>query len=338
MSSTMDRRNFLKNMAIGAGALSASAIIQHNETVGAISTNQGVPAQDMTPEEMDAHHEMGVKMFLDYVGKDPIFWNNKLEYTMDGDVKVFELTCTDVQWVTEVDNPRPAFAYNGTVPGPEIRVTEGDKVRVIVNNQMQQSTVVHWHGVDVPNDQDGVPYVTQPPIKSGESFTYEFVAANAGSHMYHSHHNSTEQVVGGLLGPFIIEPKNKKDEPIVNSEYTLTLNDTFLGFTLNGRSFPYTQPIIAKLGDRIRIRFYNEGLMIHPMHLHGMPMQVFAKDGYNLPAPYWCDTLNIAPGERYDAVIVARALGVWAFHCHILSHVEDRNGMFGMVTAVVITE
>jgi FtsP/CotA-like multicopper oxidase with cupredoxin domain len=180
--------------------------------------------------------------------------------------------------------------------------------------------------------------VTQAPITPGETYTYEFTAPNPGSHMYHSHHNSLEQVVGGLLGAFIIDPLDTRLEPEVDNEYVYILNDSVLGFTVNGRSFPYTQPLTATVGERIRIRFYNEGLMIHPMHLHGMPMRVIAKDGYYFPAPYLCDTLNIAPGERYDVVVQARAAGIWAFHCHILSHVESRTGLFGMTTPFVVTE
>jgi FtsP/CotA-like multicopper oxidase with cupredoxin domain len=185
---------------------------------------------------------------------------------------------------------------------------------------------------------DGVPFITQPLIKPGETFTYEFEARNSGSHMYHSHHNAMVQVTRGLLGPFIIEPKDKSQDPEYDADYTLVLNDTGIGFTLNGRSFPYTQPIVAKLGDRIRIRYMNEGLMIHPMHLHGLEQLVFAKDGWNLPSPYMNDTVNIAPGERFDVIVECHTPGAWAFHCHILSHAESAHGMFGMVTAVIVEE
>ena len=146
-----------------------------------------------------------------------------------------------------------------------------------------KAPLLHWHGLDVPNDQDGVPFVTQQPIIPGETFTYEFVVPNPGTHMYHSHHNSLEQVLRGLLGSFIVEPLDKRNEPIVEHDYTMVLNDSFLGFTINGRSFPYTQPLTAKVGDRIRLRYMNEGLMIHPMHLHGQPQKVIAKDGYDYP-------------------------------------------------------
>jgi FtsP/CotA-like multicopper oxidase with cupredoxin domain len=110
--------------------------------------------------------------------------------------------------------------------------------------------------------------------------------------MYHSHHNSAEQVTRGRLGPFISEPKDKTKDPTFNSEYTLILNDGPLGFTLNGKSFAATQPIIAKLGEKVRIRYMNEGLMMHPMYLHGLEQNVFAQDGRPLPLLYTCDTLN----------------------------------------------
>jgi FtsP/CotA-like multicopper oxidase with cupredoxin domain len=138
------------------------------------------------------------------------------------------------------------------------------------------------------------------------------------------------------MGAFIIEPKDKSAEPQVDADYTMVLNDSGIGLTINGRSFPYTQPILAKLGDKIRVRYMNEGLMIHPMHLHGLPQLVVTKDGWPLPQPYLCDTLNIAPGERYDVIVDCTEPGAWAFHCHILIHAESAHGMFGMVTALVI--
>jgi FtsP/CotA-like multicopper oxidase with cupredoxin domain len=181
-----------------------------------------------------------------------------------------------------------------------------------------------------------VPFITQPVVKSGETYTYEFTAPNAGSHMYHSHHNAAEQVTKGLLGAFIIEPKDKSIEPEYDSDYTMVLNDSGVGFTINGRSFPYTQPIVAKVGERIRIRYMNEGVQIHPMHTHGFPMTVFSRDGWALPSPFQCDTLLIGPGERWDVIVTPDSAGVWAFHCHILTHAESSHGMFGMVTAIVV--
>ena len=154
--------------------------------------------------------------------------------------------------------------------------------------------------------------------------------------MYHSHHNSMEQVGKGLLGAFIVEPKDKSKFLAYDKEYTIVLNDTLNGFSLNGKSFPATDLLTAKLGQKILVRFMNEGLMNHPMHLHGMGMQVIAKDGYLLPQPYWCDVVDVPPGNRFDVIIDAHNPGAWAFHCHTLSHAESNTGMFGLVTALVV--
>lgn len=344
MKDSSGRRTFLKWLGAGIPALGLASVIEPRPAL-AQQGDHGDGDQPAGPvgqdggghEEMDAHHAAGIQIFLDNIGKDETFWHRPLEFTMDGEVKVFELSCTEIEWETEAGKTFPAMAYNGMIPGPEIRVTEGDQVRILVTNEMAESTSVHWHGLFVPNNMDGVPYVTQDPIAPGETFTYEFTAKNAGSHMYHSHHNAAEQVTRGLLGAFIIEPLDASREPEVAADYNLILNDSTLGFTINGKGFPYTQPILATLGDKIRIRYMNEGLMIHPMHLHGMPMLVFAKDGWPLPVPYLCDTINIAPGERYDVLVDCTEPGVWAFHCHILTHAESRTGMFGMVTALVVT-
>ena len=258
-----------------------------------------------------------------------------MEPVMDGDVKVFELTAEEIQWEVEAGVFKDAMAYNGQVPGPEIRVQLGDRVRVVFNNELPESSAVHFHGLVVPNDQDGVPGLTQPLVGPGESWTYEFTVVNSGSHMYHSHMNGSVQIPMGLLGAFIVEDGT---EPEVDQDVTMILNDGPLGYTINGKGFPATQPIVAKQGERIRIRYMNEGLQIHPMHLHGMPQLVVAKDGYELPQPHYEDTVTVAPGERIDVLVDVTELGAWAFHCHILSHAEGPNGMFGMVTAMIVSE
>ncbi len=306
-------------------------------TAAAGLSSGGAPASPQLQEhDMDALHEAGVKKFLDNIGKDDKFWNNKLAPKMDGDVKVFELTSSEVKWDVMAGQSVTGLGYNGSVPGPEIRVTEGDKVRVVLTNKMKESTAIHFHGCLLPNAADGVPFITQPVIKTGQTFAYEFTAKNPGSHMYHSHHNAAAQVTQGLLGAFIIQPKDKAKDPAFDSEYTMIVNDTIGGFTINGRGFPNTQPIIAKKGERVRVRYMNEGLMIHPMHLHGLEQLVFSKDGWNLPQPYFCDTLNVAPGERWDVIVTAHTEGVWAYHCHILTHAESPSGMFGMVTVMIV--
>jgi FtsP/CotA-like multicopper oxidase with cupredoxin domain len=280
-------------------------------------------------------HEAGIKAFPQKTaGKG----NQLIAPRLDKGVKVFEMTAKKVQWELAAGKTTEAWTFNGVVPGPQIRVREGDRVRFVVKNELDESTGVHFHGVEVPNNMDGVPFLTQPPIKPGESFTYEFVANNPGSHMYHSHHNSAKQVGMGMLGAFIIEPKRPRAIEKVDVDYVLVLNDGYHGFTFNGKSFPATEPIVAKQGQKVRIRFMNEGSMIHPMHLHGGPMLVIDKDGWAQPQPWKCDTLNVAPGERWDVIVDCKNPGVWAFHCHILPHAESDQGMFGMVTALIVNK
>jgi FtsP/CotA-like multicopper oxidase with cupredoxin domain len=297
------------------------------------------PTGGMTWQEMDALHKKGVEAFLANT-KAPITkgkGNQPLAPRLENGVKVFDLTVDEVDWETSPGTTQKALGYNGMVPGPVIRAMEGDQVLFNVKNNLDQSTAVHWHGVTVPNAMDGVPFVTQDPIQPGASMVYEFTLRNAGTHMYHSHHNALNQVNRGLLGAFIIDPKDASTYPAHDREYIMVVNDLNLGFTINGKGFPATDALAANKGERVLVRWVNEGVMNHPMHLHGMPMQVFAKDGWMLPSPYKCDTLDIAPGNRWDVIIEATEAGVWAFHCHILSHAESEKGMFGLVTALVVT-
>ena len=117
----------------------------------------------------------------------------------------------------------------------------------------------------------------------------------------------------------------------------MMLNDTgTIGFSLNGKSFPATAPYTATLGEWIEVHYMNEGVSAHPMHLHGLPQLVIAKDGYALAQPYTADTVMVGPGERFTVLVQATAPGTWAWHCHILPHAEREDGMFGMVTALVV--
>jgi manganese oxidase len=291
------------------------------------------PAKDW--QAMNQMHEAGVKTFL--AQPKTIRGGQRMEYTMQDGIKVFDVTAKKVQWEVTPGQMVEAYTYNGVVPGPEIRVTEGDKVRVRLTNGLgDEATAIHFHGLLIPNAMDGVPFITQPPVNPGETFVYAFVARNPGSHMYHSHLNSAFQVTKGLLGAFIIEPKDKGSYPAYDKEYTMILGDGPLGYTLNGHGFPGTEVLTANKGEKLLVRFMNEGLMIHPMHLHGMPMTIVAQDGY-VNTPYHCDTVNVAPGQRIDALVECTEAGAWAFHCHILAHAESEMGMFGMVTALVVT-
>jgi FtsP/CotA-like multicopper oxidase with cupredoxin domain len=256
-----------------------------------------------------------------------------LEPTMDGDTKVFELTASVIKWEVEPGVFKEAWAYNGAVPGPQIEANLGDKIRIVLHNELPEPTTIHSHGMTVPADMDGVPGISQDAVLPGKSFTYEFTIRNSGSNMYHSHFNAQKQVPMGLLGTMVIADP---DDPQVDLDYTMVLNDGPLGFTLNGKGFPATEPLAVTRGDVVRIRYMNEGLQIHPMHLHGMPQEVIAVDGHLLDDTYAKDTVMVAPGERVDVLVRATETGIWALHCHILNHAESENGMFGMVTALIV--
>ncbi len=343
------RRAFLQNTALGAIAIGALGACEQTPATG--KTQQGITKGPPTggtmgphdtgtgaaalnaADQMDALHEKGVKAFP---AATAVHGNRIIEPTVVAGVKQYDLTAKVVQWETEPGRFVTGWGYNGVVPGPQIRVREGDRVRVRLRNELPESTSIHFHGLEVPNDQDGVPYITQPPVKPGHDYTYEFTVPNAGSHMYHSHHNAAKQVGFGLLGAFIVEPRVKTSYDSPDIDYVMILNDGAHGYTLNGKSFPATEPIVARKGQRLRIRYMNEGMMIHPMHLHGIHMTVIAKDGWAVPAPWKCDTLNISPGERWDVMVHCTNPGTWAFHCHILPHAESEHGMFGMVTALIV--
>jgi FtsP/CotA-like multicopper oxidase with cupredoxin domain len=207
----------------------------------------------------------------------------------------------------------------------------------VLHNELPSSTAIHFHGIRVPNAMDGVPDITQPPVLPHTTFTYEFTTTEPMVGMYHSHQDAQIQVPAGLAGAFLVGevalPKGTK----ITSEHTMMLNDSGpIGFSLNGKSFPATEPIVMQKGQSFLMHYLNEGMMIHPMHLHGFAQLVVAKDGYPLPMPYNADTVNVAPGERYSVVVTPDLPGVWAWHCHILAHAETTTGMFGMVTALVV--
>lgn len=279
-----------------------------------------------------------------------------LAFRDENGVKVFELITKAVEWPILDGVTVTAFTYNGTVPGPMIRVTEGDQVRIVVKNDLPDPTTVHWHGVEVPNAMDGVPGVTQDPILPGASFTYEFIAKPAGTFMYHSHFESDVQVSAGLYAPLIIDPKTPEANPptvdvsLMISEWLMRDEQTFATmpmsgmepnfFTINGKAFPATEEITVKKGDRVRLRFMGIGQFIHPMHLHGFPFEIVATDGHPVPegARLVKDTVSVAPGERYDIEFVATETGQWMLHCHILHHTTNDNvepgGLMLMINVV----
>ena len=290
----------------------------------------GGTAAPMAAMSMDEAYMKGVKA---YPAKTNGIGNQPLAPKVENGVKVYDLTAAEIDWEVAPGEIKHGMAFNGMIPGPVIRATLGDRVRIVLHNKLKESTALHFHGLTVPNDQDGVPGITQPLVLPGQTYTYEFTLKNTGTHMYHSHMNAQMQVSAGLLGAFIVDAPNA---PAIPHDEIMVLNDGPLGYTINGKGFPATQPIVAKQGEQIRVRYMNEGIQIHPMHLHGMVQTVVALDGIALAQPYQQDTVMIAPGQRVDVLITASEKGVWAYHCHILTHAEGEQGMFGMVTALVV--
>ena len=248
---------------------------------------------------------------------------------VDG-VKVFKLHAAPVSWETAPGKVREAYAFNGIVPGPVIRVNEGDPVRIVVENDLPEPTSVHWHGMDLPNSQDGVPGLTQPEIEPGESYTYEWKAISPGTHWYHSHMHG-EQEGKGLYGSLEVVPKTGDIQ--ADRDYRIMIGDGALGFVFNGKSFPATERLSARVGEKVRIRLIGTGPeMIHPIHLHSGHFTVVAQDGRPLPVPQEMDTLNVGVGQTYDIVWTPTKTGKWMIHCHIFSHSETHEGMAGLVS------
>jgi FtsP/CotA-like multicopper oxidase with cupredoxin domain len=311
------------------------------------TSGTGAPGGDsgghgsMTNEEMDAAMLAVAQQFpakTEGLGGQPL----APTVLADG-TKQFDLTVKIVQWEVTPGNFVEAWTYNGVVPAPELRADVGDKLRIVVKNELPESTSVHFHGIRVPNAMDGVDPYTQPPILPGETFTYEFTALQPAVGIYHSHHNGQIQIPNGLFGAFIIGeyeiPEVLKDKGYTQIDKTvnMVLNDAgTIGLTLNGKGFPATEPYTLKIGDVMMVHYFNEGLMGHPMHLHQPSGWIIAKDGEPMLVPIPGDTIWVGPGERYTVIYKAVDPGVWAWHCHILTHAESPTGMFGMVTALIV--
>jgi FtsP/CotA-like multicopper oxidase with cupredoxin domain len=307
------------------------------------ATNGGAAAAaptTMSAEEMDAVMEAVANQFpADTEGHG----GEVLEPTVQADgTKQYELTAEIVDWEVEPGKIVEAWTYNGVVPAPTIQVDVGDKVRVVLTNELPESTALHFHGVRVPNAMDGVPPYTQDPIKPGDTFTYEFTAQEPAVGMYHSHHDAQIQVPNGMAGTFLIGTMPVPDALAganVVQTINMVLNDAgTIGLSLNGKSFPATEPYTVKVGESIIVNYLNEGLQVHPMHLHQPLGWLIAKDGKPLEVPVPSDTFVVAPGERLTVLYTAVDPGVWAWHCHILNHAEGPQGMFGMVTALIVEE
>ena len=283
-----------------------------------------------------------------------------LPYRVENGVWVFSLEAKPVRWEILPGERVTAWTYNGTVPGPEFRVPYGQRVRIVVTNSLPEETTVHWHGVDVPNAMDGVPDVTQDPIEPGGSYTYEFEAVPAGrdsaggTFFYHSHVDEDRQMGLGLSGAFVIEPRQPQrydvERTVVIQEWTMSpatgatwpsmemagMLPNF--FTLNGKSYPATETVKMKVGQKALFRLVGAGAFTHPMHLHGTDFTVLAKDGHPLDSPFEADVIQVASGERYDIAFTPNRPGTWVFHCHIGHHLtNDGEGPGGLLMVVEVT-
>lgn len=317
-----------------------------NVAEGAVVDPGANMATSMTWQQMDKLME---EVALKFPAKTEGTGNGELEYAMSEDgYKVFDLVAKIIKWEVEPGKFVDGWSYNGQIPAPIIRVNTGDKVRINLKNDLPESTSLHLHGIRVPNAADGVDPYTQKAITPGSSFTYEFTALEPSVGMYHSHHNAQVQVPNGLAGALLIDDwksiamraagnRVQDADGKAESEVVMVLNDSgTIGLSLNGKSFPATTPYTLKVNESMVVHYYNEGNMTHPMHLHQPAGLVVAHDGKVLESPFWADTLNVAPGERWTVVYTALDPGVWAWHCHILTHAETPEGMRYMVTALIV--
>ncbi len=276
--------------------------------------------------------------------------NQLASYVRDPDgAKHFTLVAEQMLWEVVKDHWVPAYTINGMVPGPLIRVTAGDHVRITFINHFQEATSVHWHGLEVPSNEDGVPGLGQQPIQPGQTYVYDFWVhdQDVGTHWYHSHYNDLNEMAGGFYGGFIVDPRpgSLQAQTAIHADVDYT---AFIGtlpggyYVINGHSFPDTEALHVKHGQVVHLRLIGADTMTtHPMHLHGHTFTVVAQDGHQLPQPYQRDTLEVAPGETYDLVFTAWAApgSVYPFHCHILSHLmnpgQSESEMGGLVMLVV---
>jgi FtsP/CotA-like multicopper oxidase with cupredoxin domain len=260
-------------------------------------------------------------------------------------IKIYHLDASVVRWNILPDVAVTAYAINQQVPGPQLELTEGDHVRIEFTNHLPEPATMHWHGLVVPNRMDGPGYITQTPVPPGGSYTYEFVVQQHGTYFYHSHTRPDRQQTLGLYGALIIKPKDAAAEPSADQEYVVQLQEwlkrdglTYPAmlmegglpnyFTINGKAYPATDTLHMRVGETIKLRFIGtNNNFIHPMHMHGGPFTVVARDGVTLApaARFEADVLNVGPGQRYDVIWPAREPGKWLLHCHIPHHTLNNN-------------
>ncbi|MGC3987851.1 MAG: copper oxidase [Pseudorhodoferax sp.] len=325
-----NRRNFFRTA--GAVALGATTVSR----VGAASLPEAVyrtaPAMQ-PPRPPDTGRPFNPVATLNG-------WS--LPWRMNDGVKEFHLVAEPVVREFAPGMKANLWGYNGTSPGPTIEAVEGDRVRIFVTNKLPEHTTVHWHGILLPSGMDGVGGLTQPHIPVGKTFVYEFTLLRAGTHMYHPHADEMTQMAMGMMGMFIIHPKDPRQmrvdrdfvfllaaydiEPGAATPKTAEMTD-FNMWTWNSRVFPGIDPLVCRTGDRVRVRVGNLTMTNHPIHMHGPHFVVTGTDGgWVPPAARWPEvTTDIAVGQmrafEFDAVA-----GDWAIHCHKSHHTMNAMG------------
>ena len=262
---------------------------------------------------------------------------------IDG-VKIYHLVAEEVDHEFAPGLKAHCWGFNGQVHGPTIEAVEGDRVRIYVTNRLPEGTSIHWHGLLVPSGMDGVAGLSQRRIEPGETFKYEFKLRQNGTYMYHPHSDEMTQMALGMMGMFIVHPRNPtgpkadRDFALMLSEWRIDVGTMrpnpiemtdFNVFTLNARAFPGTAPLVAKYGERVRIRFGNLSAMEHhPIHIHGVHWKVTETDGGPIPesAQLWETTVLVAVGQTRTVEFIADNPGDWAMHCHMSHHTMNQMG------------
>jgi FtsP/CotA-like multicopper oxidase with cupredoxin domain len=333
------RRKFFQDAAIfGAGLFGMS------KTLSAQSRNAAgsVPAQDNHSHPGGVHKAGGHKSEHAAGARDPFLPMvtpdiPDLPHEIDGAVKVFKLVAEPVKRKIAPFKTIDVWGYNGSCPGPAIQVQQGDRVRVIFENHLPESTSLHWHGLEIPIEQDGVPWISQKPVPPGATYVYEFTIHQEGTFFYHAH--SAMQEMMGQIGFFIAHPE-KSYRPSVDHDYGLVLqewavlpNNTvpntaameYNWLTFNGVSGPAITPMIARLGSRVRLRIVNIGMDHHPIHLHGNQFVMTGTEGGRAPETTWYPMNTVLVGVAQARVVEfeAKYPGAWMVHCHLPHHMMN---------------
>lgn len=267
----------------------------------------------------------------------------KMPWRMENGVKVFHIVAEVIETQFVPWKTATVWGYNGSSPGPTIEVMEGDRVRLVVENRLPEATTMHWHGLEVPIEMDGVEGITQDFIAPGGTFTYEFTLHQNGTFFYHSHRPMQQMM--GMIGAFIVHPK-RPHQPQVDRDFAWILQEwavlpnnrvpnsmamEFNWLTMNGKAGPATTPVLCRLGERVRFRFINLGMDHHPIHMHGHTWQVTGTEGGRIPKAAWRpgNTELIGVAQARDVEFVANNPGDWMIHCHLPHHMM--NAMVTMV-------